>query len=55
MDEDFDPITYYEVNEELRVDVDEGLETDALEDGDDTDRLDEVFANPGPHVTLGGE
>jgi hypothetical protein len=35
------------VPEQLRLDVDEGFYSNALEGGDDTDGLEEIYANPG--------
>ena len=36
-----------EVPEDQRLDVDEGPDSDAIEGGDDTDGLEDVYANPG--------
>lgn len=42
--------TISEVAEQLRLDVDEGEGANALEGGDDTTGLEEVYANPGEVV-----
>ena len=57
MDEEvLDPLSYYEVPEAERVDEDPiNFETVALEGGPDDNDLEDIFADPGPVVDLGGE
>jgi hypothetical protein len=52
MPDDLDIGVVAEVPEDQRLDVDEGPDSDAIEGGDDTDELDEIYANPGEFVDL---
>lgn len=54
-EEDTDVGTIAEVDEEHRLDVDEGEGANALEDGDDTDDLEDVYADPGEVIDLEDE